>query len=164
MLLVAFNLSLSVDFGRFAIKLDFLDSAVLEHSQVGRGCRFATSCKWPDLFCKQDLQIGLWPVCGDLTSALGCFQPQGLQCGLGLICNVATLSGDNKLETCSVSAAWAGAVLERQGAGAADCNILQWPDLFCTKTCSWNPVQIGVAGQPLASDLGWFDQLLVALL
>ena len=79
-----------MDFGRFAIKLDFLDSAVLEHSQV---CNIL---QWPDLFCKQDLQIGLWPVSwGDLTSALGCFQPQGLQCGLGLICNVATLSGDS---------------------------------------------------------------------
>ena len=26
-------------------------------------------------------------------------------------------------------------------------------------TCSWNPVQIGVAGQPLASELGWFEPL-----
>ena len=28
---------------------------------------------------------------------------------------------------------------------------------FASKT-NWNPVQIGVAGQPLASELGWFDQ------
>ena len=58
--------------------LDLLDSAVLEHGQVGRGCRFATSCS-------------------------------------GQIC-------------------------------------------FAIKTCSWKPVQIGVAGQPLASELGLFDQ------
>ena len=63
--------------GKFKV-LDFLDSAVLEHGQVGRGCRFATSCS-------------------------------------GQIC-------------------------------------------FASKTCNWNPVQIGVAGQPLASELGWFDQ------
>ena len=29
--------------GKFKV-LDLLDSAVLEHGQVGRGCRFATSC------------------------------------------------------------------------------------------------------------------------
>ena len=63
--------------GKFKV-LDLLDSAVLEHGQVGRGCRFATSCS-------------------------------------GQIC-------------------------------------------FATKTCSWKPAQIGVAGQPLASELGWFDQ------
>ena len=57
--------------------------------------------QWPDLLYFQDLQlepvqIGLWSVSwGGLTSALGCFQPQGLQCGLWLICNVATLSGDS---------------------------------------------------------------------
>ena len=33
---------------------------------------------------------------------------------------------------------------------------------FASKTCNWNPVQIGVAGQPLASELGWFDQCLAA--
>ena len=63
--------------GKFKV-LDFLDSEVLEHGQVGRGCRFATSCS-------------------------------------GQIC-------------------------------------------FASKTCNWNPVQIGVAGQPVASELGWFDQ------
>ena len=50
-------------------------SAVLEHGQVGRGCRFATSCS--DQIC------------------------------------------------------------------------------FAIKTCSWNPMQIGVAGQPLANELEW---------
>ena len=35
------------------------------------------------------------------------------------------------------------------------CSVGLWQ--ICN-VCSWNPVQIGVAGQPLASDLGWFDQ------
>ena len=86
----------------------------------------------------------------------GCFQPQGLQCGLGLICNVATLSGDNKLETCSVSAAWAGQCSVGAWSGWQGLQIAtSCSGQICsaTKTCSWNPVQIGVAGQPLASDL-----------
>ena len=79
--------------------LDLLASAVLERGQVGR--QISNILQWPDLLYFQDLQlenvqIGLWPVSwGGLTSALGCFQPQGLQCGLWLICNVATLSGDS---------------------------------------------------------------------
>ena len=39
--------------GKFKV-LDLLDSAVLEHGQVGRGCNIL---QWPDLFCNQDLQL-----------------------------------------------------------------------------------------------------------
>ena len=51
---------------------------------------------------------------------------------------------------CSVGA-WSG------WQGLQICNILQWPDLLYFQD-SWNPVQIGVAGQHLASEsaLGCF--------
>ena len=68
-----------------------LDSAVLEHGQVCRGCRFATSCSgqicsatktcsWNPVqigVARQPLASEFW---GGLTSALGCFQPEGLEC------------------------------------------------------------------------------------
>ena len=94
--------------GKFKVS-DLLDSAVLEHGQVGSGCRFATSCSAQICFATKTcswkpVQIGvagqvgvagqpLASELGCLTRALGCFQPQGL---------------GNKLETCGVSAAWAG--------------------------------------------------------
>ena len=55
------------------------------------------------------------------------------------------------LVQCSVGA-WSG------WQGLQICNILQWPDLLYFQD-SWNPVQIGVAGQHLASEsaLGCFQ-------
>ena len=47
--------------GKFKV-LDLLDSAVLEHGQVGRGCNIL---QWPDLFCNQDLQL---EACADWCS------------------------------------------------------------------------------------------------
>ena len=96
----SWKLAVSVQHGqvcKFKV-LDLLASAVLERGQVGR--QISNILQWPDLLYFQDLQlenvqIGLWVSWGGLTSALGCFQPQGLQCGLWLICNVATLSGDS---------------------------------------------------------------------
>ena len=35
--------------------------------------------------------------------------------------------------------------------GLCFCFILQQPDLFYNQDCSWSPVQVGAAGQPLAS-------------
>ena len=124
--------------------------ADLQHLAVARSVLQARPADW-----------SLASELGWFDQALGCFQPQGLQCGLGLICNVATLSGDNKLETCSVSAAWAGQCSVGAWSGWQGLQIAtSCSGQICTatKTCSWNPVQIGVAGQPLASDLGWFDQ------
>ena len=62
------------------------------------GCRFAIkTCSW----CRLVWLGSLWPVSwGGLTSALGCFQPQGLQCGRFATlqpCQVTALFGD-KLE------------------------------------------------------------------
>ena len=124
--------------------------ADLQHLAVARSVLQARPADW-----------SLASELGWFDQALGCFQPQGLQCGLGLICNVATLSGDNKLETCSVSAARAGQCSVGAWSGWQGLQIAtSCSGQICTatKTCSWNPVQIGVAGQPLASDLGWFDQ------
>ena len=87
--------------------LDLLDSAVLEHGQVGRL-----------QICNQDLQLVQIGVAGQpLASELGWFD----QCSWLLstprlavwqICNFATLPGDSfvwrQVGSCSVSAAWAG--------------------------------------------------------
>ena len=151
--------------GKFKV-LDFLDSAVLEHGQVGRGCRFATSCSGQICFASKTnwnpVQIG---VAGQpLASELGWFDQCSLlfnpNCSVGLwqICNVATLPGD--------SFAWKLAVSVQHGrlasskcwicltvqcwsmvrlAGAADLNILQWKRSAllsrqlepCADWCSW---------------------------
>ena len=69
--------------GKFKV-LDFLDSAVLEHGQVGRGCRFATSCSGQICFASKTnwnpVQIGVAGQHLGSESALGCFQHKGLQC------------------------------------------------------------------------------------
>ena len=38
--------------GKFKV-LSFLDSAVLEHGQVGRGLQICNVLQWPDLLCNQ---------------------------------------------------------------------------------------------------------------
>ena len=94
------------------------------------------------------------------------FNPKACSVGLGLICNVATLPGDSfawqqvgNLQ-CQCSMGRGSAVLEhgQVGRGCRFATSCSGQICFATKTCSWNPVQIGVAGQPLASELGWFDQ------
>ena len=42
--------------GKFKV-LSLLDSAVLEHGQVGRGLQICNVLQWPDLLCNQDLQL-----------------------------------------------------------------------------------------------------------
>ena len=90
--------------------LNLLDSAVLEHGQVGRGCRFATYCS-------------------------------------GQICSATKTCSWNPVQIgeCSVGA-WSG-----------------WQELFATscsgQICFARPaLEPCAAGQPLASELGWFDQ------
>ena len=56
-------------------------------------------------------------------------------------CQVTALLG-NKLETCSVSAAWAGQCSVGAWSGwqaLQICNILQWPDLFCNQDLQLEP-------------------------
>ena len=153
--------------------LDFLDSAVLEHGQVGRGCRFATSCSGQICFASKTcnwnpVQIG---VAGQpLASELGWFDQCSWllfnpNCSVGLwqICNVATLPGDsfawqqvgNLQCQCSMqhgqdSAAWLGWL--------QICNILQWPHLFCNQDLQFEPCADWCSWAASGSDLGWFDQ------
>ena len=85
----------------------------------------------------------------ELEWLLVAFDPK--QCVLGLICNVATLSGDNKLETCSVVhmgrtvQCWSMVRL-----------VLQM--CFVSKTCNWNPGDaLGCFFNPIAVwDFGRF--------
>ena len=89
--------------GKFKV-LDFLDSAVLEHGQVGRGCRFATSCSGQIALGCFSTPIAVWDF-----GRFAMLQP----------CQVTALLG-NKLETCSVSmAGW-----QAQSVGFA-CAVLE---------------------------------------
>ena len=78
----------------------WLASAVLEHGEVGRGCRFPD---WSGQICFLP-RPAVGSLCRFSWAGSGqiCFAPR-------LSWNVATLSGDSfawqKLETCSVSAA-----------------------------------------------------------
>ena len=139
--------------GKFKV-LDLLDSAALEHGQVGRGCRFATSCSGQICFLPR-------PAVGSLC--------RFSWAGSGQICfasrpswNVATLSGDsfawqeigNLQCQCSMqhgqdSAAW----LE----WLQICNILQWPHL-CNQDLQLEPCADWCSWAASGSDLGWFDQ------
>ena len=122
--------------GKFKV-LDFLDSAVLEHGQVGRGCRFPTFCSGQICFASKTcnwnpVQIGVAGQHLASESALGCFSTPIAVWDFGRFamlqpCQVTALLG-NKLETCSVSAH--GSVVE----ALQICNILQLPDLSATKT------------------------------
>ena len=56
-------------------------AADLQHLAVARSVLQARPADW-----------SLASELGWFDQALGCYQLQGLQCGLGLICNVATLS------------------------------------------------------------------------
>ena len=84
--------------GKFEV-LDLLDSAVLEHGQVGRGCRFATSCSGQICFtfktvgtlCRLVWLGSIWPV----RVLLVAFNLKAWSVGLW---HVAA----NKLETCSM--------------------------------------------------------------
>ena len=61
-----------------------------------QGLQISNILQWPDLLSRPAVgTCADWSLVSELGSALGCFQPQGLQCGLWLICNVATLSGDS---------------------------------------------------------------------
>ena len=140
--------------GKFKV-LDLLASAVLEHGEVGRGCRFATFCTGR-MFCNQDLQLDL---CADSAG-------QGVARSVlpsRLSWNVATLSGDsfawqevgNLQCQCSMqhgqdSAAWLGWL--------QICNILQWPHLFCNQDLQLEPCADWCSWAASGSDLGWFDQ------
>ena len=122
--------------------------------------------------------VGLWQICNGRLASLKCWiclagaaalqqlavarsvlqsRPAAgvLQIGVMLQpCQVTALLG-NKLETCSVCAAWqvgkfkvlvclkcsVGALVVWQGLQI--CNILQWPDLFCNQNLQLDPVQIG---------------------
>ena len=98
--------------------------------------------------------------------ALDCFQPQGLQFwpladldrfawqqvgNLQCLCSMGRLAS-LKCWICLTVQCWS---MVRLAGAATSCS---GQICFATKTCSWKPVQIGVAGQPLASELGWFDQ------
>ena len=146
--------------------LTIIPTAVASRRSARRGGIGLVTSVIPDLAVARSV-LQARPADWSLASELGWFDQCSWLlstprlCGLGLICNVATLSGDNKLETCSVSAAWEGQCSVGAWSGWQGLQIAtSCSGQICTatKTCSWNHVQIGVAGQPLASDLGWFDQ------
>ena len=129
--------------------MDLLDSAVLEHGQVCRGCRFATSCSgqicsatktcsWNPVqigVARQPLASEFW---GGLTSALGCFQPEGLECWTLACCSqqVGNLqhgqAASLKCWICLTVQGWSLVKL----AGVADLQH------FALVFCNQDPVQI----------------------
>ena len=66
-----------------------------------------------------------------------CFQPKALQCWT--LADLQWQVGKFK-------------VLNLLGRGYRFATACSGQICFAIKTCSWNPVQIGVAGQPLASE------------
>ena len=133
--------------GKFKV-LDLLDSAVLEHGQVGRGCRFATSCSGQICFTFQDswnpVQIGVAGQHLASESALGCFQPEGLECWTLACCSqqVGNLqhgqAASLKCWICLTVQGWSLVKL----AGVADLQHFALVGCFAIKTCSWISVQI----------------------
>ena len=154
------RLAVSVQHGQVVCKFKVACSAVLEHGEVGRGCRFATSCSGQICFASKTCS---WNLCADWCSwaASGQEWPD-LFCPKTGSWNVATLSGDsfawqqigNLQCQCSMqhgqdSAAW----LE----WLQICNILQWPHL-CNQDLQLEPCADWCSWAASGSELGWFDQ------
>ena len=160
--------------GKFKV-LDLLECSVGAWSGW-QGLQICNILQWPDLLYFQDswnpVQIGVAGQHLASESALGCFHlaccSQQVAAWTGCKFKVLDLLDSARLEFgqvgrgCRFATFCTGRMFCNQDlqldlcADSAWAGGQEWPDLFCLQDLQLE--HIGVAGQPLASELGWFDQ------